>query len=652
MSISPNKKLGSINLTRYKLSKFIPEISYRLSERSNNRSRLFSNCMSIRKNSDEFRNPSYRPSHTPVPDFYYDSTSPMTSNMTNYNTEMQKALKFLKQTPPSIERPFSPYKRESFKAKNSSFKFLNSDEIEVKKFVDALFSKEVSSYRRVYLSSESETVGFTSADKILQEAKKIMKNGVKKKIIKSELGIIEDFWVVHISKEKTVRWDIFEDNFLAYLISYMVTDTGILRKVNWRKVFQKLFAKIGKENREQKIWVLGPCYDMLPEITHRTISLVDWSSIIVSHEIVLLIFSCIDEIPSLPIKKAVNYPYAYACGCKYKGQWHDNRRQGVGLLEMCSKETYDGIFANGLFQDFATFSGWGLVYKGYFKKDLIHGFGHLLYPDGSYFEGVIDKGLIQAGSVKWSDGRFYKGEFYNNNLEGNGKMIKIDGTTMEGMWHCGKLHGDGILKFSNGKKLKGVFIENELQGIGKMVCSDYKYIGEFEKSKPNGKGKFIYKDGSLYIGDVKEGKIEGKGVFKYGCGDVYEGEFYDGMPEGIGKMVFACGNVYIGSFEAGKLQGHGRFEFGIDFNIKVYEGEVRNGVMDGFGKAEFKNGGIFEGNWVDNNMKGGGKWILKDANGQGDTPNNPMTDTKNGSIIDPEVRSYGKPDSNPSELKL
>lgn len=534
MNSTTQKGLKYFNQTKFNFPKSIPE-TYYISERSNN-SKLPSEYLHFRKTSDGLRYSKCSQTPTPMLHSHHNSSPPSISYLTNYNAEMQKALKFLNKFPQK-SKPSSPKKRESLIPGKSQFRYLSHDEIEVKKFVDALFSKEISSYRRALLASDNEAVGFLSADKILQEAKRIMKNGIKKKLAKSELGIIEDFWTMHISKEKIVRWDIFEDNFLCYLLSYMVTDIGVLRKVNWKKFFQKLYMKISKETKDCNLWVLAPCYKDLPNILHRTISLEDWSFLIVSHEIVLLIFSCIDEVPSLPIKKVLDIPYVYACGCKYKGQWHDNRRQGVGLLEMCSKEIYDGIFNNELFQDFGTIFIGGFIYKGYFKKDRIHGFGKLLYPNGSFFEGVIDKGIIQAGSVKWADGRFYKGEFHSNNLEGKGKMRYDDGTVLDGMWHAGKLHGEGMMRMNNGKKFKGVFIDGELQGIGKIVCDEYKYVGDFVRSKPNGKGRFIYKDGSWYVGEVKDGIINGRGFMKYATGESFEGVFVDGHPGEADKNI-------------------------------------------------------------------------------------------------------------------
>ena len=44
----------------------------------------------------------------------------------------------------------------------------------------------------------------------------------------------------------------------------------------------------------------------------------------------------------------------------------------------------------------------------------------------------------------------------------------------------------------------------------------------------NGKGKFIYQDGSFYEGEFKNGNRNGYGIYKYNNGDIFKGEYKDG----------------------------------------------------------------------------------------------------------------------------
>ncbi len=62
-----------------------------------------------------------------------------------------------------------------------------------------------------------------------------------------------------------------------------------------------------------------------------------------------------------------------------------------------------------------------------------------------------------------------------------------------------------------------------------MNCTD-KYDGEWHNDDMNGKGKFIYADGSVYNGEWRQGKRSGKGKFISINGSVYEGIFVDDMP--------------------------------------------------------------------------------------------------------------------------
>jgi hypothetical protein len=522
-----------------------------------------------------------------------NSVSPEPAS-TGYRSEILKAINFLKKTP--IPKP---NKIESDKEENSSVKslqsFVHNDEIEIKKFIEALFSKEQSVYRKTSINTEKETVNLVTADKILNEAKKIIKKGLKKKSVKYELGgNIEDFWVWNINKLTTVRWDIFEDNLMSFIQSYMITDLGIVRKVNWTKFLSRLCAKISKETSDYSLWVQAPCYEPSIKTVTRTISLNDWSSLALSQELVLIMFSCIDEVPSFHIKKIDDSPYTYACGCVYKGQWNDYKRNGVGKLTLCSKEKYLGTFNNGKFHDYGTLKGLKCLYKGYFNKDMFHGFGKILYPDKSYFEGIIEKGKLVNGLLKWSNGKVYKGELNNNEIEGKGVLELTDGTRLQGMWYNGKLHGDGEIKSSRGTLLKGVFINGLINGKGKYVCEDYKYSGEFIDSVPTGLGKFLFTSGNYYKGEVKNGKVHGFGTMKFQCGDFYKGDFINGVVEGQGKYTFSDGKVYEGNILNNLFQGFGVLKIGEGY----YRGGWTDGKPDGSGEIKDSSGNTYTGSFA------------------------------------------------------
>ena len=612
MSIMPNIRFRSIPRSKYQSKRNISEFPYEFITKTNAKSQISNRFDKGRRQTNDFNQVKSSP-QSYSPDTY----------ITNYKVEVQKAINFLKKPKRKLEKLEFLEKISEKRLNNPSALHMSSDEEEVKKFIESLFLTEPSIYRKTVINAEKEAIDLITADKILQEAKKIVKNGIKKKSLRYELGgNIEEFWYQHISKYKIVRWDIFEDNFLGFLNAYIITDIGIIRKINWRKFLSKLFVKISKENKDYSLWILAPCYPSLPDATHWMISLSDWCSLILSDEFLFLLFSCIDEIPSLPIKKINDIQFQYACGCKFKGQWKGGIRQGTGMLELCSKETYSGIFNNGIFNDFGTLAGFGYLYKGCFNKEKFHSFGKITYPDMSYFEGIIEKGKLINGYLKWKDGKTYQGELKNNLLEGKGKMTAEGGAYWEGMWHQGKLYGEGVIRNINGQRLKGIFIDGAINNKGKLICDEYKYSGEFIESIPNGIGKLEFSNKNIYQGLVINGKPNGLGYMKYSSGDIYEGNFVNGDIVGQGKYYFSDGKIFQGQFVAGLPCGNGKFLFPDGDKLISYEGEVKNGIIEGYGEGIFRDGSSFKGEWSENTINGAGIWMKENITYEGDILNN------------------------------
>jgi hypothetical protein len=66
-----------------------------------------------------------------------------------------------------------------------------------------------------------------------------------------------------------------------------------------------------------------------------------------------------------------------------------------------------------------------------------------------------------------------------------------------------------------------------------------------------GKGRYVFDDGSVYAGDFVDGYFHGFGVLKWNDGDVYEGDFVKDHRTGTGIMKWSDGDVYEGEFENG-----------------------------------------------------------------------------------------------------
>lgn len=73
----------------------------------------------------------------------------------------------------------------------------------------------------------------------------------------------------------------------------------------------------------------------------------------------------------------------------------------------------------------------------------------------------------------------------------------------------------------------------------------------------NGKGTYIFKDGSIYIGEFVNNHMEGFGKLTDKYGNTYTGYFKNDKYDGIGKFERTDGTKYIGQFSEGRRNGLG-----------------------------------------------------------------------------------------------
>lgn len=122
------------------------------------------------------------------------------------------------------------------------------------------------------------------------------------------------------------------------------------------------------------------------------------------------------------------------------------------------------------------------------------------------------------------------------------------------------------------------------------------YSGEFKDSKRDGKGSFIWKDGTKYEGQWIDDKIEGSGKIVFSQGDSYEGNFENNKMSGLGTYTFKNGDKYTGDFKDDCMSGDGTYSFS---NGDVYKGSFSDNKFNGKGTYT-KNGKNYTGTWKDN----------------------------------------------------
>ncbi len=164
-----------------------------------------------------------------------------------------------------------------------------------------------------------------------------------------------------------------------------------------------------------------------------------------------------------------------------------------------------------------------------------------------------------------------------------------------------------LINVLNGQCITGQCID----GKGSYIYKNgSKYSGNFANSLPHGWGVMTQKNGVKYEGEFNSGQKHGKGKIVFASGEIYEGDFKYDIIEGYGKMNYKKGDVYTGNWAVGKPAGEGKYIF---FDGDVYEGDFIDGMFSGYGKFTAKNGTYYEGEWLRNMKHGRGKMY---SNGQ------------------------------------
>ena len=107
----------------------------------------------------------------------------------------------------------------------------------------------------------------------------------------------------------------------------------------------------------------------------------------------------------------------------YEGQFHNNKRNGKGILLKKSKDLWVCPFID----------------------DQPSGTGAIYYDSGDYFLGKIYKGNTIEGTMYYTDGSYYTGQFMTDGYrDGKGTLHEVSGARYEGSWKNNLKDGPGF----------------------------------------------------------------------------------------------------------------------------------------------------------------------------------------------------------------
>ena len=156
--------------------------------------------------------------------------------------------------------------------------------------------------------------------------------------------------------------------------------------------------------------------------------------------------------------------------------------------------------------------------------------------------------------------------------------------------------GYGKFLYANGNRYVGEFSKGNPHGKGILYCANgNKYLGHWENNWRQGDGKFIFQEGHEYTGGFFRNNFHGQGVMAYANGDRYEGQWKANLPNGTGTYFFKKGDRYEGEFMDGRFHGAGTFYYQ---DGSTFSGDWYKNKQHGIGVFTHSNGVAQEGKWV------------------------------------------------------
>lgn len=171
--------------------------------------------------------------------------------------------------------------------------------------------------------------------------------------------------------------------------------------------------------------------------------------------------------------------------------------------------------------------------------------------------------------------------------------------------------GKGKKVYKSGSVFVGTFKKGIEEGFGTYTSyKGFKYEGYFEHGEYHGQGTYTYEEGDKYVGNFVHGNMSGKGIMYFTDGSRYEGDFVDNHRTGKGTYYFKDGRKYTGDFVNGECEGIGTFTWP---SGDKYVGSFKNGYRHGKGTYYWTSGNKYYGDWDKGERTGKGTFYWKDG---------------------------------------
>lgn len=214
-------------------------------------------------------------------------------------------------------------------------------------------------------------------------------------------------------------------------------------------------------------------------------------------------------------------------------------------------------------------------------------------------EAALLSAMISLSSDSGDECSYCSGTgYYNGSLcpKCKGKKYDEDKVVYEGS-KAGKKVTQAVKNMPK-RKMNSNNFKN---GYQIKVYNNGTYEGYLTNGLRNGRGVFIFDNGSRYSGEWKDDQITGWGMFR-------SIPAYDFDKNNKYKIL---SQRHAGYYKAGQLVSENRALFYP--NGEIFLGTMSNGKMNTYGKRIMTDGNCYEGNWVKGKCNGKGKIYYKNG---------------------------------------
>ena len=212
-------------------------------------------------------------------------------------------------------------------------------------------------------------------------------------------------------------------------------------------------------------------------------------------------------------------------------------------------------------------------YKGEFRDNKKQGMGAYIWANGNRYEGdFVDDEPSGRGKFVFASGDQYEGEYSRGAFNGKGVFNSRNGDRTDGTFVNGQATGPAVYVFASGDKYEGEMAGGKMSGKGMFTTkSGDRWEATFVNDRANGKGVYYFSNGDRYEGDFTNGAMTGSGSYFYSTGYKSEGSYVNAQLNGEGKFYFNDGGWFEGVFEQGLKRAKG-------FSVSK-DGTKRSAVM-------------------------------------------------------------------------